>query len=369
MSEQPSSFPTPVLVRSRTVDSWTPASPVVLPFPSQAALQRYATREDVIDCYHAVLGREPESEAAIEGHLASQPCVKDVIARLSHSSELRAKHLRTNIALDRAREPNFLARSLHGVDSVRCYYGHYGALAEALKPEALEALITGPVRLYAHQVGNVFCEVVLTATHERHDEGELQLQFLRDGALLYLMGVSVVPGDVLRLPERHVMLISRMQGAPRRFAEIRQATKEFSEIHPQALLLAALQGLAQAMDLSVIAGVSATNQLVYDAEHAELFERAYDAFFLSAGATAWTDRYFLLNADGPRRTSVPKSRSHALRALRKRRAKDEIIAQTAECARELLRPLPARATPAIKWSGWRWLAGASHRRARRGPAL
>jgi hypothetical protein len=59
---------------------------------------------------------------------------------------------------------------------------------------------------------------------------------------------------------------------------------DMSEISPHAVLVAALQGIAEAIDVRTVAGVCAANQLSYKESEAELFDRVYDQFFRSIGA-------------------------------------------------------------------------------------
>jgi uncharacterized protein VirK/YbjX len=304
---------------------------------------RPATREDVVECYRAILGREPEDAGVPDGHLLGRPLLRDIIAKFSHSSELRAKHLRSNIALDRASEPDYLAKSIHGVQSVQAYYGHYGFLTEALTADAFDALIASRATLYVQQAGRAEHRVVVTATHERHEEGELQLQLRNELGVLYVMGATIVPGEVFRLPDRHVLLISRMQGVRGVFFGIRHATKAFGDIHPKAVLFAALQGLADALGIGAILGVAATNQIAFGKCQDEALVSGYDDFFTAAGAERWDEHFFLLRPDWERTPSRPADRAHFKRAERKRRRKREITAFAASEARKWLKKRLAHA--------------------------
>jgi uncharacterized protein VirK/YbjX len=292
----------------------------------RSALLRPANREDVIECYRAILGREPEDDRVVDGHLSTGPLLRDIIFDFSHSGELRAKHLRSNVALDRAREPDYLARSLHGIQRVQAYFGHYGYLTEAMATPALNTIIASRATLYSLQSRRADYRVLVTATHGRHEEGELQLQLHREDTILYVLGVTIVPGDVLGMEQPHVWLVSRMQGAPGVFAEIREATKDFGDVHPKAVLFSALQGFARAVGVTWIAGVSARNQIAFRDDRSETFEKAYDDFFASMGAEPRDANFFVFDCTRERPAPVAASRSHVKRAERKRRLQAEIIA-------------------------------------------
>jgi uncharacterized protein VirK/YbjX len=303
-----------------------------------SGMMQPASRKDVIECYRVILGREPENAIAADAHLAGRPLVRDLISNFSQSAELRGRHLRTNLVLDRARQPDYLARSLDWTQRLQVYFNHYGYLLERFTDSTIHELISCHETLHELNVGGAAYRILLTATHERHEEGELQLQLQLDCVALYVMGITIVPGAAFGLPDRHAVLISRMQGVPRAFQEIRKATKDFGEIHPKAALLAALQGVMQAVGMTTILGVAATNQVAFDKSPADALEKTYDDFFAAAGGQRWGEHFFLLASDRERPTSAALSRSHAKRAERKRRLKDEISASAADHAQRWLRP-------------------------------
>jgi uncharacterized protein VirK/YbjX len=296
----------------------------------QSVLLRPAQRGDVVECYRTVLGREPESWNAIEQYIARRPLVRDVISDFSKSGELRSRLLRSNLALHRAREPHYLARTLHGMRSVQAYFGSYSFLIDTLSPSALNTLIEGHAPLHVHQFGRVDYRIVMTATHEHHDEGELQVQFCKNGVVLYVMGITVVPGDTLGMGEDHVLLISRMQGVGGTFLELSRATKDYGDIHPKAVLIAAIKGFAMAVGIDVIAGVSAKNQLAFRPARADDFIRNYDKFFEDTGAERWSEDFFIIQTRGDQKLIMHGDRSHRRRAERKRHFKAEITANAAK---------------------------------------
>jgi uncharacterized protein VirK/YbjX len=303
----------------------------------RTAMLRAARRKDVVECYRAILGREPEDGQVADGHLNARPALGDVVATLAHSSELRAKHLRSNMAFDRAREPNYLAKSFRGIESVQAYYGHYGFLVEALTAPVLDTLIAGAAVLHVHQSDGSEHRVLVTATHDRHEEGELQLQLHDENASLYVLGATIAPGEIFGLADRHVLLISRMQGVPGAFLAIRHATKAFGDIQPKAVLLAAAEGLASGLGLRTILAVAASNQLASTKCGADALVKSYDEFFTAAGAEPWGDGFFRLDLARERAAPAAASRAHAKRAERRRRLRGQITAGAAGETRRWLK--------------------------------
>jgi hypothetical protein len=81
-----------------------------------------------------------------------------------------------------------------------------------------------------------------------------------------------------------------------------------SESSPQAVLVAALQGIAEAIDVRTVAGVCAASQLSYKESEAELFDRVYDRFFRSIGANGPNNGFYFFGAPLPEKPIGPGHR-------------------------------------------------------------
>ena len=286
--------------------------------PFQSVLLRTASRPDVVECYRAILGREAESAEVVDGHLFGRPLLKDTIAEFARSSEIRFRFLT---------QPNYLAKSLDFPQRVLAHFTHYNFLFQALTAPAFQSLITSKSTLYELRNENKIYRVTASA-HNRYEEGELLLRMNIGSIPIYCLGVTIVPGEVLSMAQSHVLLISRVQGARGAYGDIHQAARDFGDIHPSAVLLACVRGLATAIGVEVMAGVAAVNQPLFGAAPTETFMRAYDEFFAAAGAERCGD-FFIFESKPKRRSPALASRPHARRAERKRRVKAEISAMVA----------------------------------------
>ncbi len=159
----------------------------------------------------------------------------------------------------------------------------------------------------------------------------------RRGTALFVLGATIVPGELFDLPDHHVLLISRLQGVPGAFLAIRQATKAFGEIQPKAVLLAAAEGLARSLGVRTIVVVAAPNQLASLKCKAETLAKSYDEFFISAGAERLGDGFFRLDLARERPTSAAASRAHVKRSERRRRIRTGITAAAADATRRWLK--------------------------------
>lgn len=161
-------------------------------------------------------------------------------------------------------------------------------------------------------------------------EGDLSLIFAMDDLPLYTLCFSVVPGRVVSVDRQDVLFLGRLQGADGRFEHIRQATRVLHDISPKDILLAALQGVANALGIDVIVGVSNAEQLSKSrgprVEHV-VFD--YDSFWAALHAQRTVDNLFVLSLPMPEKPIETIAQKHRGRTLRKRRYKDSV--STAVC--------------------------------------
>jgi uncharacterized protein VirK/YbjX len=119
-------------------------------------------------------------------------------------------------------------------------------------------------------------------------------------------------------------LITQIQGVKGSYSQISAATRALHDVAPNALLLAALQGVADALGIGEIAAVSATRQSSYREGYAAAFLKNYDIFFAESGMSK--------SAAGFYRTPVPRQvkplasikQGHKLRTKEKRAFKLQV---------------------------------------------
>ena len=181
---------------------------------------------------------------------------------------------------------DYLVRGLDIAVGVQCFLHHHRRMHAALSADLMRRITLGSVPLYEVSDDSARCTVTVGQTSPPHDkEGEWDISLLVDGKPVFLLSFSVVPGWVAGSLAAEVALISRMQGVLGTYPEIKQARKALADVAPNALLLAALQGIAIALGIEELASVSALNQSVYREEIADRLRRAYDDFFADLGIT------------------------------------------------------------------------------------
>lgn len=169
-------------------------------------------------------------------------------------------------------------------------------------------------------------------------EGELTLG-LRDGSNeLYALSFTFVDGRLFDQRPMPVIFITRLQGGRGVREFIDDATHLMGQTHPRLVLMAGLQGLAQAVGIDTAIGISASDQVCRD-EFSTAESVSYDRFFETIGASlclarvdspnAAPARYYKIDLPLPEKDIAlikvsHRSRSKAKRLFR-RRVADEVF--------------------------------------------
>ena len=153
-------------------------------------------------------------------------------------------------------------------------------------------------------------------------EGDLLLEFQLDGAPLYRFSFAIVPAGIVGGQE--TIVIGGSQGVPGTGQLARAAAKANGEISPASMLMLALRGICQCLDLSEIHGVAVHNQPVMNAK-ADVACGAYDALWQQNGGTACNGFYVMpVSLNDAAQDSHGANRS---RTRRKRLRKSAILGQ------------------------------------------
>ena len=180
--------------------------------------------------------------------------------------------------------PDYLARGFTGTECVSCFLHHYKRIHAALPESVLRQILQGNITLYeVAEGGNRFAFTMGLPDRNVDKEGELSLDLRVDGKKIFDLCFTIVPGWVLKSEAPEALLISRLQGLPGCCPQIKAARKALNDYSPRILLLAALQGIGDALGVGEIEAVSATNQMSYIKGCSALFKNGYDGFFTKAG--------------------------------------------------------------------------------------
>jgi uncharacterized protein VirK/YbjX len=180
--------------------------------------------------------------------------------------------------------PNYLARSFTLTERVSCFLHHYRRIHAALPESILRQILQGYITL--HEIaegGNRFAFTMGLPEPKGHLEGELSLDLRVDGKKVFNLSFTIVPGSVVKSKAAEILFITRLQGTKGSLPQIRLARKAFHEFFPGKLLLATLQGIAEALGIGEIEAVCVTKQSSYTKVRSAIFKNRYDDFFAELG--------------------------------------------------------------------------------------
>jgi uncharacterized protein VirK/YbjX len=148
-----------------------------------------------------------------------------------------------------AEDGSYLTKSLSHKYNSECCLKHYLFLYKHIVPHCLAHILDG-LSVFEYKSATAVYSITIEATLEFFQEGELSLDFRVDGVSIFVFSFMFVPGAMVGLADPDVILVSRMQGRLGKYEEVRSATRAMSDCSPQALLFAALQGIAKASEWS-----------------------------------------------------------------------------------------------------------------------
>lgn len=154
----------------------------------------------------------------------------------------------------------YLAKSIRREQRIELLRFHYEFMATLVNARFYKHLVSGNFALWQSVVNSELVEILLRFP-EYGREGDLSLILEKDGRPIYELSFTVVPGSIIGISAAEAMLVARIQGRKGQFDEIRRATKMCRDVSPPYLLMAAAEGVASALDIKLVAGVSASNQL------------------------------------------------------------------------------------------------------------
>jgi uncharacterized protein len=246
----------------------------------------------------------------------------------------------------------YLFRGLSANKRAACFLHHYRFLKARLPGSFLRQRDQREMTVFeTREGGSTFAVGLGFPTPNTHFEGELRLQLLVDGVQAYGLQFSIVPGWAVGSKERDAVIILRLQGTKGCFQQVRSATKTLHEVAPPALLVAALQGIANAWGIRELAGICSRSQTFYQEHIATQFQQTYDDFFLELGMARTAADFFSSPLPLVAKPLDQVRNGHKHRTLKKRAFKlqiaDAVSRRITESSLEVADP---RAVPP-------WMAG------------
>lgn len=159
----------------------------------------------------------------------------------------------------------YLATSLGWKARRAALKSHYDFVNQVFAADFYSRVLGDKLEIWRHEVGGEALSVSVQGLCPvtRHREGELTLCFKLAGVPIYKLSFSIVCLAGLNLAgvdasgrAAHALYIGRVQGVSGAMDAIRQATTLLGDIAPQDLLMSVLTGLAGALRIDTLIGVS-----------------------------------------------------------------------------------------------------------------
>ncbi len=189
--------------------------------------------------------------------------------------------------------PNYLARGFTVRERVSCFLHHYRRLHETFPEGGLRQILLKDLRIHEISNGaNCFAITIGLPDANSRLEGELSLNLLINGKIIFGLSFTVVPGWVVRSDVAEILLVTRLQGAPGCTAEIKSACRAVYYYSPRDVLLATLGGIAETLAITRIEAIAAKMQRAYTEDRSEIFTNSYDNFFTEAGMSKTSTGFY-----------------------------------------------------------------------------
>jgi uncharacterized protein VirK/YbjX len=239
--------------------------------------------------------------------------------------------------------PNYLVRGFSAAKSAACFLHHYQRLHTALPARFLHQIMQGEVVLDEIGRNGSNFGITLGLSRPYDKEGELSLNLQVNGETVFVLSFTIAPGWVVGSEAAEVLLITRIQGMKGAYRQISLATKALHDVSPEALLLAALHGVASAFGIRSMASICATMQSSYNELYATSFKKGYDVFFTDLGIAQNATGFFLSPIPLREKPLALIKQGHKLRTREKRLFKRHIAADVRRTLREaMVKPQPVR---------------------------
>jgi len=220
--------------------------------------------------------------------------------------------------------PDYLAQGFTVKERATCFLHHYEHLHAALPDRILRQTLHEDITIHEFPDADGRFSLTMGLSRPYDEEGELSLHLRVDGEIVFVLSFTIVPGSVVQSPAAENLLITRLQGVKGCYSQISLATRSLHSVAPAALLLAALQGIAEAFGIGEIAAISAARQTSYSHGCATSFKEAYDDFFDELGMSKTAAGFYRASVPLPAKPLASIKQGHKLRTKEKRAFKRRI---------------------------------------------
>ena len=221
---------------------------------------------------------------------------------------------------------NYLANFLSLAERAEFALSHMGVENQAFNDHYKENVyLKGGLVVWEQTVKDMSFQIQLRMASRIAPEGDLELVMFVDGERLYNYKFSWLDGAKIGKPGTIVPWITTCQGISReRVDRASKFSDAFPNNWPKMFCLAALKGVAAAMQSDVMVGIPGHAQIALKDGDDERFYSSYDTFWLSLNGVM-TSRYgYIVPLDTPDKDLAEVTAKHRNRARKRRQHWAEI---------------------------------------------
>ena len=167
--------------------------------------------------------------------------------------------------------------------------------------------------------------ICLKQGNQEFRDGEIELQFRNASKVIYFLGFTLVPENVLCNGTDSGVLITRVQGSTGYLDFFKTVKSDLLDVGVNHLLFAAMRGLSAYMGFATIYGVSTIFQSYYTEQRFNRFNRTYNDFWEALQGTKINEAFFRLPVPFIDKDITEIAQHHRSRVRKKRQFKDLVI--------------------------------------------
>ncbi len=223
------------------------------------------------------------------------------------------------------------ANEFSTADRAAILANHYEYLQYCFSQAFLDKIIHAQAPLWEASVEECYLGIRLSIMHSTKCDGELSLNFQANATDVYMLCFVIVPGRLMGADEEQVICVTELAGKKGCADLINFATKSVGDVGPRLILMAAMHGIALALNIRHIFGISAANQVSFEGESLSgNFASAYDRFWDSIEGKQLSSGWFYFPVPLPEKPLALIKQKHRPR-VKSRRA---FRAAVTNCVRE-----------------------------------
>lgn len=221
-----------------------------------------------------------------------------------------------------------LVRSFDVQERLAAVIHHYEFIKTLFKPTLFKMLLDGGMPVWTRSVESDEFRLILKHNIQHFYEGDILLILFHDDLQLFQVSCSVVSGTSLGMGDGDILLLGSAQGVKSDHDELKYVVKASDGVAPSHLVMAAARGVAQAIGVSGIAGVSNADQIVKTQKRATSFSFDYDAFWPMFGGELNEKGIFVIPVETFEKPLLDIPRTHRRRSRKKREFKAVVTQET-----------------------------------------